>query len=147
MKQFGIGVVVVVLLIAGGAWLTNSLEGGDETVISNRGIHRHPQVEIYIQGEKQDIPTGIGLVGKHNPIHTHDDDGIIHLEFSGTVRDDDTRLENFFRVWGKTFNSEQIFEYENGPEGVVSMTVNGEPNLEFENYLMQDGDLIEIRYE
>ena len=63
------------------------------------------------------------------------------------MREDDTRLDNFFKVWGKEFSSNQIFEYTNGPEGNISMTVNGELNTEYENYEMKDGDKIVIQYE
>jgi len=147
MKQTGTIAVVVIFLLVVGIWWSNSLSSSDPDLISKKGIHWHPEVEIYIKGEKQEIPEGLGLAGVHNPIHTHDDVPAIHMEFGGRVTNDNTRLGNFFDIWGETFNSEQIFEYVNGPEGSVSMTVNGEPNTEFEDYLMKDGDKIEIRYE
>ena len=86
-------------------------------------------------------------MGKHNPIHTHEDLPIIHMEFEGQVTEDDTRLENFFTVWGKEFSPTRIFDYENGEEGSVRMFVNGKENTEFGAYRMRDGDRIEIRYE
>lgn len=153
MKQFGIIGAIAIIILVGGVWLSNNLEekssdGSDSPILSRNGIHYHPEVEIYIHGEKQDIPANIGLIGGHNPMHTHDPDGIVHLEYgSGIVRGDDTRLGNFFRLWGKEFNSNQILEYTNGEDGAVSMTVNGESNTEFENYEMRDGDEIIIRYE
>jgi hypothetical protein len=154
MKQFGIIGIAVIIIFVGGIWLSNNLsqtneDGSENTVLSRRGIHYHPELEIYIKGEKIDIPANIGLIGGiHNPIHTHDSDGIVHLEYgNGVVREDDTRLDNFFKVWGKEFSSNQIFEYTNGPEGNISMTVNGELNTEYENYEMKDGDKIVIQYE
>jgi len=154
MNKAVIGMVVGTLaIISIGVWLMGNpkevvVEEGD-TVLSTEGIHYHPELEIYIHGEKQDIPADIGLLaGGHNPVHTHDPDGIIHLEFGGgTVRGSDTRLGKFFKVWNKEFNSNQIMDYVSGSDGVVSMTVNGEPNTEFENYEMKDGDKIVIRYE
>ena len=69
------------------------------------------------------------------------------MEFSGVVTKEDTRLGNFFKTWGKEFSSTQIFEYKNSSESAVIIFVNGKENLDFENYLMRDGDKIEIRYE
>ncbi len=147
MKKFLLLITVsIFLLIVATAW-SNSLSKKDPDVLSTNGIHFHPQLEIYIKGEKQEIPKNIGLAGIHNPIHTHEDLPIIHLEFSGKVRKDDVKLGKFFQVWNKDFSSEKILGYENGPEGTVSMLVNGELNNEFEKYEMHDGDKIEIRYE
>lgn len=157
MKQYGIIGGIAVIVLVGGIWMSNglsekstdeSVDESEDSILSRNGIHYHPQLEIYIHGEKQDIPANIGLVGVHSPIHTHDADGIIHLEYEkGVVYGDDTKLGNFFRIWDKEFNSNQVFNYTNGPDGNVFMTVNDEPNEEFENYEMKDGDRIEIRYE
>ncbi len=115
--------------------------------ISHTGLHWHPELAISIHGKREAIPASIGLGALHNPVHTHDDDNVIHLEFQGLVRKDDLRVGEFFEVWGKTFNRDQILDYRNGPEGTVKMLVNGQPNDQFENYVMQDKDKIEIRYE
>ena len=91
-----------------------------------------------MKGEKVEIPQNIGLGAVHQPTHTHDDLPLIHLEFSGLVKGDDTKLGKFFRVWNKDFR-------EFGQ--TVTMTVNGEPNTELENYPMKDKDKIVLRYE
>ena len=118
-----------------------------QEMISRNGIHWHPELSIVISGEEQEITVGIGLGAVHNPIHIHDPDGVIHLEFSGIVRENDIRLSQFFRIWKKQFNSECIFDFCNGPDGTVKMFINGEENTLFENYIMQDEDKIEILYE
>ena len=137
MKTVGV-IIFFGLLLLGGAWWSRSLETKDPDVIALRGIHWHPELEIYAKGEKIEIPQNIGLVGGHSPMHTHDDLPFIHLEFSGRVTKDDVRLGAFFRVWGKDFR-------EFGQN--VTMTVNGEPNAEFESYIMKDKDKIVLRYE
>jgi len=119
----------------------------EEEIISRNGIHFHPEISIVINGEKQEIPATIGLGAVHNPIHTHDLDGVIHLEFGGIVRENDIRLGQFFSVWKKEFSSECIFDFCNGSDGTVRMIVNTEENTEFESYIMQDGDKIEIQFE
>lgn len=118
-----------------------------EPIKSKNGIHYHAELSVFINGKKQDIPAGVGLIGGHNPIHTHEADNIIHLEFNGFVKKDDTRLGSFFKIWGKDFSSQSIFEHKNGDDGMVKMLVNGKENNEYENYPMKDSDKIEIRYE
>ena len=138
MKNFISIAVAAVLLFSGAIWWSNSLSSDDLSIITQSGLHWHPLLEIYVKGEKIEIPQNIGLAGVHSPIHTHDDLPIIHMEFSGKVTEEDTKLGNFFKVWGKEFLSF-------GER--VTMTVNGQENTEFENYQMRDGDKIEIRYE
>ena len=116
-------------------------------IIARRGIHWHSELAIYVDGQSQEIPADIGLGSVHNPIHTHDDVGLIHLEFSGLVLKNNLRLDNFFKIWGRKFNKDCMFDYCNGPGGTVRMIVNGMPNSDFENYEMHDKDKIEIRYE
>ncbi len=111
----------------------------DANVISTKGIHIHPEIAIYIKGEKVEIPQDVGSNGQgHSPMHTHGDTPLIHLEYPSLVTKDDTRLKRFFEVWGKGF-------HDFGQ--TVAMTVNGAPNTELENYEMKDGDKIELRYE
>ncbi len=109
-----------------------------EEIISRRGLHWHPELTLYVKGEKQQIPANIGIGVVHNPIHTHDASGVIHLEFQGVVRENDVKLGHFFEAWNKDF-------MEFGPS--VRMMVNGKENAELQNYPMEDGDKIELYYE
>lgn len=146
MKKHSMTIVIVVTLLFAVAMIwwakanqsvqTNNLS--DSNIISMKGIHTHPQLEIYVKGVQQEIPNGVGLAGNHKPMHTHDDVPIVHLEFPAKVTEDDTRLGKFFEVWGKDFR-------EFGQ--TVTMTVNGEPNNELENFQMKDGDKIVLNYE
>lgn len=116
-------------------------------IISRNGIHWHPKLTINIKGQDQEIQPDIGLGGAEMTIHTHDTSGTIHQEIPGLVTKEDIKLGRFFKIWGKQFTSTCIFDKCNGPEGKVSMTVNGKANTDFENYLMHDKDTIEIHYE
>jgi hypothetical protein len=143
---WGIPIIFIVL----GVWAivrSPNTSNEDDPLISRRGIHWHPNLEIIIKGERVTIPANIGLGGVHADTHTHKENDQIHLEMSRPVRESDTRLGVFFDVWGKEFNSQCILDACNGDEGTVRMFVNGEENTEFENYHMKDGDNIEIRYE
>lgn len=141
--------------------MTNSQKPLNQSdVISESGIHWHPELAIYIKGQQQEIPADIGIGKQYasskwydsmmdmTDFHTHDTSGTLHWEvMAGPVTKEHVMLKAFFDVWGKTFNAKQIFDYKNGPDGNVKMTVNGQPNNEFENYQVKDKDKIVIRYE
>ena len=152
MKNVLIIFGIVAVLLGGSLWWSKNLQDKDLNIIARNGLHWHPILEIYVKGEKQIIPPDLGIGTQYastptydpsmrmTAIHTHDDadDGIIHLEFSSTVRKEDVKLSNFFNIWGKDINSFG---------SNVSMMVNGEPNAELGDYEMKDGDKIELRYE
>ena len=137
MKKVVIVFIFALLLIVGGSWWSNNLEGTDGTFISHNGIHWHPRLEIYVDGERQGIPSGIGLMGMHSPMHTHEDDGTIHLEFEGVVKEEDVTLGKFFHLWGKDFN--HFGDH-------FMMTVNGDENTEYGNHVLQEEDVVKIFY-
>jgi len=140
-----VGVFIVGWFIFSKLSSPNSSSG---EIIAQNGIHWHTELNINILGQAQDIPAGIGLEKlPHQPLHTHDSDNIIHSEFSRIVRKDDIRLGEFFKIWGKQFNKNCIFDKCLGLEGQLKMLVNGKENNDFENYIMKDGDKIEIIFE
>ena len=107
-------------------------------------VHWHAKLVILIDNQQIQIPAGVGLTGnEEHPavVHTHDIDNIMHKEGPDTLA-----LGNFFEVWGKTFNSTCIFEFCNNEEKTVKMTVNGNPNTEFDKYIFRDQDVIVIDY-
>ncbi len=126
------------MLIALIAILSKSPQKNNPNIISKKGIHWHPELVIYVNGEPQEIPQNIGLGQAHNPVHTHEDLPIIHLEFNDLVRKDDIKLNQFFKSWEKDINSFGVLK---------EMKVNGVGNTEFGEYMMQDGDKIELWYE
>ena len=148
VKAVLVVLVVGVVIFVGGWYFISRVEPAEKSDIIYRGpIHWHPELKIKILGEYQEIPANIGIGVVHQPIHTHAADGIIHIEPIGQVREDDIKLGRFFETWGKTFNKDCIFDKCSGSEGELKMFVNGEQNFEFENYVMRDGDKIEIIFE
>ena len=147
MNNTIIWVVVIAFLFGRSIWWSKSLQSKDPDIISRNGLHWHPTLEIYVKGEKQFITTNIGVGGEFSsssmgmsPVHTHDDavDGVIHLEFQGIVRKNDIALGEFLKNWGKDINSFG---------SNVQMSVNGVESTELSDYVMRDGDKIELRYE
>jgi hypothetical protein len=142
--------LAAVALIVGGViistvWFLASRP--ESEIISDQDIHPHIELSITILGQKQVIPDNVGIGITEQPIHTHEVDNVIHLEFAGSVKEDDIRLGRFFEIWGSQFNQDCIFTSCNGAEGTVKMFVNGEPNFEFENYVMRDEDKVAIIFE
>lgn len=155
-KVLKYGLVVIVLIVIGygiysytdgGTTLSGNIVSSD--LIPSTPIHWHPQLTIKINEQLQIIPPDVGsIAGRHQPIHTHGEDnlqGVMHWELSSPTIET-MRLGYFFRIWGKDFNSECIFDYCNNAENSVKMFVNGQPNFDFENYIIQDNDRIEIEY-
>lgn len=143
-----IGWIVFGLLAVGFiVWIVTLPRVSEGEFLSKNGIHYHPHLTITIKGENIPIPAEIGIGAVHNPIHTHEADGIIHLEFNAVVKKEDTKLGKFFEIWGKDFSKDSIMGNKTGEGGTVKMKVNGTENTEFENYLMKDADKIEIIYE
>lgn len=63
-------------------------------------LHTHQHLDIWIDGQKNNVPEGIGIGPNESfiaPIHTHDATGIIHVE-SPTVQK--YYLGQFLTIWG-----------------------------------------------
>lgn len=108
-------------------------------------FHIHPELTILINDVRQTIPTNIGIEDANcmHPIHTHEATGKIHVE---SPKKADFTLGDFFLVWGKTFTKEQILDSTADDTHVITMTVNGEESIEFENLVLRDLDKIVISY-
>jgi hypothetical protein len=134
-----IGLALVIIPIGGLIWYSVTRPPIPESdIVSRNGLHWHPELAIYVKDIKQEIPANIGMGGVEMPVHTHDSTGVIHLEMSGLIRKENITLNQFFKVWGKDINSFGTN---------LKMTVNGKENTDYGNYLMQDKDKIELRYE
>ncbi|MEK7094026.1 MAG: hypothetical protein AAB903_01650 [Patescibacteria group bacterium] len=130
-----------VAIVGGLVWLVASQpETPESEIVSRSGFHWHPELTIYIKGEKMEIPENSGIGAVHQPIHTHDDSdqGVVHMEFQGLARKQDVTLGQFFKNWGKDMRSFGAN---------MKMTVNGKESTEYENYVMRDKDKIELRFD
>jgi len=102
-------------------------------------------LEIIINGQKQEIPTDVGInAGCMNSLHTHDNSGIIHVE---SPEKRDFNLADFFAVWNKIYNKDQIFDYKTDDTHIIRQTINGQEVQDYENTILRDNDKITIYYE
>ena len=142
----GGALILIAILLGWSKWLQSS----DPNVIAQNGLHWHPRLSITVKGAEVPIPPNIGVGPQYAgmptfdasmkmaAMHTHEDMPVIHLEFPGLVREKDIVLGNFFQIWGKDMGS-----FGNN----VRMVVNGKESTEYENYVMRDGDRIELTFE
>ncbi len=152
-KSFKGTVVFILIIVITSAlvlWLRdyNNKRGNYE--ISKTAIHRHAHLLIRINGVQYPVVPNIGLDGSNvhpSHLHTHSDDGVIHMEMEGPVKARDIWLGQFFKVWDTRFSDKCILDACNEGSRRVKLLVNGRENGDFERYVMQDGDNIEIIYE
>ena len=94
-------------------------------------IHIHQHLDVRVNGRAVIVPIGLGFgfgsddkVHFISPVHTHDVDGIIHVE--SPVRRDFT-LGDVFDVWGLRFSATCLGGYCNRGDARVRVFVNGRP--------------------
>jgi len=142
-----LGYVLGIGLLGIMVWLFTLPKLQEKEILSSAGLHWHADLNIKIKGQNVEIPADLGIGATHNPMHTHDNTGKIHLEFGGVVRKSDLELGNFFKIWGKEFNELCILDKCNGPDGKLTMLVNGATSTEYAKHSMQDGEKIELIFE
>lgn len=157
--------IAALLLIAviGGWFLTRprpvpdatSPEAPEDARFPTRGsVHWHADVAISTCDHDRDDLLRLGSQQGHvggTVLHTHGD-GKIHVE--GLVsKPDQISLGKFFDAVKLTFDRDRLLDYGTSGKtcgnetGSVKMTVNGEPNEAYREYVFTDGDRIELRYE
>lgn len=122
-------------------------------------IHWHVTLRIEIDGEPYPIPKDVGIGSQYadspffhsgmqmTSIHTHDDSGTLHWEIMGRpLKVGEDRLGAFFDIWGEPFSANYLFEHSTD-DGTLAMRVNGSPNDQFDDYQVQHGDEIQIRFD
>ena len=103
-------------------------------------LHIHPVLKIIANGAQVPVPKNIGLGFKcEKAVHTHDETGAIHVE-------PNVSLGDFFDVWEKPFNRDQILDFKRDETHEIVMTVDGKPSEEFEKLLMLDKQQIVIEH-
>jgi hypothetical protein len=89
-------------------------------------VHVHAHLAIFVDGAARLVPKNIGILPSvgGSPctywLHSHDDDGIMHVE-SPVLRS--FTLGNYFDVWGLPLDSSHV-----GPaHGAIMVYLNGQP--------------------
>lgn len=159
-KQTTIIVLVALTIIVGLTWMGVALGNEKKALLeklSSRELalrqttdmatvyHIHPELAIFIDGKQVAIPHNIGVgVNGMTAIHTHDEDGVIHIE--APIKKDFV-LGDFFAVWGKEFSKTRLLDTTIADTGKIAVTVNGSPVDTYENTILRDKDKIVISYQ
>ncbi|TLZ91597.1 MAG: hypothetical protein E6K04_05770 [Methanobacteriota archaeon] len=132
-------------------------------VSTGGAIHWHPQLTITIDGQSATIPANIGIDSSlwqdHSldqyssmpdmpdgmsgmaPLHTHDTSGTIHVE-SRVSRE--YTLGDFFRIWGQTFDAQQVLGHQAQTGHRVWMVVDGSTMSPSYSVVLRDQMRIQI---
>jgi hypothetical protein len=73
--------------------------------------HQHAHLTLLVSGRPVTIPAGIGVNLQHDCLywlHTHDPDGIIHME---SPRNLPYTLGMFFDIWRQHLSRSQVWKY------------------------------------
>jgi len=172
-------IVAGILIIAGIAYGATSFPATgnhiastefDLSGIPNSFVHWHADVDIFICGEKQQLPEALsgghqssGIIGVGS-LHTHDHqanlnsfpgsdgNGVIHSEAVILRQPQEQTVGKFLDLMSIPFSEEQIMDKRNGdscPDGSignVKFTVNGIENTQWRNYIPRDNDFIVIEF-
>ncbi|HEY3094738.1 MAG TPA: hypothetical protein VGJ42_03155 [Nitrososphaera sp.] len=87
--------------------------------------HVHSHLDVFVDGEKQQVPAKVGILSSPSCLfwlHTHDTDGIIHVEAPQTKA---FTLGQFLNIWNQTNDSNGLFDSVSGKN--VTAYVNGDP--------------------
>lgn len=114
--------------------------------------HDHSNLNIYINGVENSIPSSIGINtetcnqegGNMHAVHTHDATGKLHVESNEDI---DIPIGVFFDIWGVHFNETGIFDYRVNSTHELIMTIDGVANYEFDDYLLVNGKEIAVVYQ
>lgn len=137
-------------LFSGGSDSNNSSDSGPYT---SSPVHWHASLDVYICGEKVTIPENAPL-GEHHLglplLHTHAD-RLIHIEGQIWNKEEIT-IGKYMKVIGEEFTDTTLLDKNNGDlcnenPGKVKLIVNSKENQELTNYVVQDGDKLELRFE
>jgi hypothetical protein len=100
-------------------------------------VHYHANLQIYANGQLQQVPAGAGIVEPNLPgvgphlatngatvclywLHTHDTSGVIHIE-SPTNRS--YTLGNFFDIWGQHLSATRVGKYTVGKGQTLTVEI------------------------
>jgi hypothetical protein len=105
--------------------------------------HVHTYVGVFVDGEPEVVPTGIGIDNDGHRIaglHTHDCSGTVHLEAQEPI---ELTLGKFVDSWGVKLDA-QCFADLCAPDKPVAVQVNGEPVADARAVVIADCDVISI---
>ena len=127
-----VAVIAVIGLVALKPWEAGpptafgySPEGVEERVERagmrpGNGPHVHAKLDVVVRDEKIEVPDDMGLGSAHQPMHTHEPDGTIHLE---GIEEGTATIGQFMALWGVEFGRDRLGPYRSDGRERVRMWV------------------------
>jgi hypothetical protein len=112
-------------------------------------MHEHSNLQIFVHGEPQPIPTDVGIDTSDDPayvasLHTHDDTGTVHMESSVSRT---FTVGEFFDIWGVRLSPSCMGAYCQDAENRLQVFVDGEEVTEnVRDVALDDQRVIVITY-
>jgi len=128
---------------------TNQLAPPVDNIECNRAeqlaFHIHAHISIYMNGQNVPLPANVGIIGNtcYYWLHTHNTDGIIHMEAPQFVK---LRLGTFLKMWRDQFSR---LQYQNQLSSTTGWTayIQGKPyNGDFNKIELKGHELITLVY-
>lgn len=155
-----IAVIIAILLMAAG-YIGYAVNNWRKTLparsYTDGPVHWHARVNVEICGKSVELPesnilTAHGSSAVGEPLLHHHHDGLAHIE-GKVLRAEDISIGRFFEAIGSKFSKTELFDKKNGDTcannkaGRVVFFVNDEESQEFGNYILKDGDKIDVKFE
>ncbi len=141
-------------LTTGAPWSANADEAAsraDAINLPDHGatlaMHEHANVQIFVDGDPITIPVNVGIDeadGAVESLHTHTDDGVVHIE-SSTVST--FTLGQFFDVWGVRLSETCLGAYCNEGDATLQVFQDGaEVTGPIRDVVLEDHSVIVVTY-
>jgi len=103
--------------------------------LTSEAFHLHPHLTIMIDGTEEPLPANIGVLeGCTQELHTHELDGVIHVE---SDVDKGYTFADFLNVWGLGLEQSGY---------ITRLTVNDEFNENDTSFKLEDGQEILLEF-
>lgn len=106
------------------------------------GEHIHPKLFVSVRGKSVPVPANMGIGAQHAPMHTHEPDGVMHVEGEA-----DPTLAEFMAVWGVPLTPKELGPYATNGRERLRMWVKDPDAKSFEEVSVRPGLALEDRME
>ena len=128
------GIVAAMLLLSKDPEPVLAIDGISCDKTEHLVYHTHSHMDIFVNGMTYEVPSGVGIKPSQCLfwLHTHSDDGVIHIE---SPEDRLMTLGQFFDIWETTSS-----ELQNFPQSPTAGGDNGPPQVYVSGKKVDDSD-------
>jgi hypothetical protein len=129
-----VGAAVLILVAALGAGKSSAagqpIDGIKCESNEQLAVHYHAHLSIVVAGNESVLPAGIGIDNTDQCLywmHTHQTDGVVHIEAPKSAATRKFTLGNLFDVWKKPLDSTHVGDTTIGSGQKLEIFVDGKP--------------------